>query len=407
MFPLRCTRGICWCLSGRGNAAVRRAHRAQNLLLCTPPPATFHVPMARTTVAPATGPGGPQRSATTALFKGGGYKGGEGTLLLNAAPHGYWRETLTATHGRPMPPLIFGIVYLIYTVAVTIVALVVIPKLDDVADNALEMDKFAVGSVGGCLFFLLVFRSNAAYERWWDGRKKWGMVINRTRDLARQAITYMGDDTHVDAMVRYTIAFAVTMKRHLRFERELGELLTKGVLTAEQISEIQTAKHMPLLVCERLTETIRSAKLKGLISDIEAMALDANVTDFEDELGGCERILKTKMPFAYIIHLRTFLVLWLFALPFALLSPVGWGTIPVALAIFYALCGLEMIGVEIENPFGHDYNDLPLDSITDDTICNNLMELLERHAGKVKTLGGGDKVSSTPSTVTIVKAAES
>lgn len=347
----------------------------------------------------AVAPTSLQRSNTAALFKKGGYKGGEGTLLLNTAPHGYWKETLLATHGRPMPPLTFAIIYILYVVAVTVVARVVVPLVSEETDDYLKLNTFAIGSVGGCLFFLLVFRSNAAYERWWDGRKKWGMVINRTRDLARQAITYMGDDKHVDTMVRYTIAFAVTMKRHLRSERELNELLTKSVLTPEQISEIQTAKHMPLLVCERLTETIRSAKKQGLLSDIEAMALDANVTDFEDELGGCERILKTKMPFAYIIHLRTFMCLWLLALPFALLGPVGWATIPSALAIFYALCGLEMLAVEIENPFGHDYNDLPLDSITDDTICANLLELLERHAGRAKSTDQPlDGVQTTPST---------
>lgn len=107
--------------------------------------------------------------------------------------------------------------------------------------------------------------------------------------------------------------------------------------------------------------------------------LFALVTQFEDQLGACERILKTKLPFAYIVHLRTFLVLWLLALPFVLVDLVQWGTIPVALAIMYALVGLEQIGVEIENPFGHDCNDLPLDSITDDTIMANLLELAERH----------------------------
>jgi putative membrane protein len=85
------------------------------------------------------------------------------------------------------------------------------------------------------------------------------------------------------------------------------------------------------------------------------------------------------MPFAYIVQLRFFLVIWLLALPFALVGKVHWGAIPVCMAIHFALVGLEMIGVEIENPFGHDYNDLPLDSITDDTICANLMELLQRH----------------------------
>ena len=133
-----------------------------------------------------------------------------------------------------------------------------------------------------------------------------------------------------------------------------------------------------------------------------------NLTQFEDDLGACERILKTKMPFGYLIHLRTFLVLWLLTLPFALITKVGWGTIPTACAILYALAGLEMIGVEIENPFGHDYNDLPLDSITDDTIGANLLELLQRHTNKKKgaDAAGSQVPTPTPATSTVVKFVE-
>jgi putative membrane protein len=326
--------------------------------------------------APKVTPENLQRSATRATFVSGGFKGGEGTLLLNTAPHGYWKETLVAWSGRPLPPLIMSLVYLLFVAVVTVVSEVVMPRVG----GSLAVDGVTTSSVGGCLFFLLVFRSNASYDRWWEGRKKWGMVINRTRDLARQSICYMGrSSVHVDPMVRHIIAFAVTMKRHLRGERELTELSTKEVLSHDQIVEIQSAKHMPLLVLERLSSTICAAKRAGELSDIEAMALDANLTQYEDDLGACERILKTKMPFAYIIHLRFFLVIWLLTLPFALVDKVGWGTIPVSMAIHFALVGLEMIGVEIENPFGHDYNDLPLDSITDDTITANLLELLQRH----------------------------
>ena len=319
--------------------------------------------------------GGPKALAIDMLrlFNAAGHKGGEGVLLLNVAPRGYWRETLFATAGRPLPPPIVTIFYAVYVVLVTYI------DKHHLKDYDLEVDKYMLVSVGSALGFLLVFRSNAAYERWWDGRKKWGMVINRTRDLARQSIGYIKDGDQVDSMIRYIIAFAVTMKRHLRAERDLPELLKCGVLTQEQVDEVKLAKHMPLKVLEKLTETIEAARCGGLLTDIQAMALDANLTDFEDQLGGCERILKTKMPFGYIVHLRAFLIVWLLALPFGLLKLLGWVTIPVAILVFFALVGIEMIGVEIENPFGHDFNDLPLDSITEDTIGTNLLELLERH----------------------------
>ena len=222
-------------------------------------------------VEPKDGPEAPPKAMPK-------YKGGEGTLLLNDAPWGYWIETTFAVKGRTMPPLIMTVMYSAYTVGVTVLA----KKVDNNSSDE-YIDKFTLASVGSCLFFLLVFRSNAAYDRWWEGRKKWGMVINRTRDLARQSIAYMGDTDHVDMMVRYIIAFAVTMKRHLRAERELTELTEGSVLTQEQVAEIQQAAHMPLLCLEKLSGTIRSAKKAGLLSDIEAMALDANLTQVREQ----------------------------------------------------------------------------------------------------------------------------
>lgn len=196
-------------------------------------------------------PDGLQRVGTRALFVSSGFKGGEGTLLLNSAPHGYWKETILATSGRPLPPLLASIAYLVYVVGVTVVSEVLLPEA--ASDSTIGIDGITISSVGGCLFFLLVFRSNASYDRWWEGRKKWGMVINRTRDLARQSIGYMGDTEHVDTMVRYIIAFAVTMKRHLRAERELTELSKKRVLTHDQIVEMapSTCRSSCLRSCPR------------------------------------------------------------------------------------------------------------------------------------------------------------
>ena len=243
---------------------------------------------------------------------------------------------------------------------------------------SLETPYQTVSVVGAALFFLMVFRTNASYDRWWEGRKKWGMIINRTRDFARQTCGFVDEHFLVDNMVRWTVAFAVCTKRHLRFERELDEL--EGKLAADEIERIQEAKHMPLYCLERLTTYTRTAlesPRNKLMSDITFAAMDANLTQFEDELGACERILKTPFPYAYVVHLRTFMTLWLTALPFALLSSCGWLTIPTVAMVAYALLGIETIGVEIENPFGHDFNDLPLDTICD-TISTNLFELLAR-----------------------------
>jgi len=254
--------------------------------------------------------------------------------------------------------------------------------LDEDDKPQICLDSSFAAIAAPALFFLLVFRTNAAYDRWWEGRKHWGMIINRTRDFARQAVSHIGDDAHVERIVRYTIAFAVVTKVHLRMERDLHDLVDLSVLSEAQVLDIQNAKHMPNFVIEVLSETVASAKAKGLLSEIGTIMLDQNLTQYEDEPGACERIMKTKMPFAYTVHLRAFLILWLLVLPFCIVEVFKWISIPACMFAAYCLLGLDEIGVDIENPFGHDFNDLPLDDITNNTICKNLLEILERHQSR-------------------------
>jgi predicted membrane chloride channel (bestrophin family) len=212
------------------------------------------------------------------------YVGGEGVLIMNAAKKGYWKETALAYHGRPAPVItltLFGL----YSVGA--VSLSMLYNLDDEDKPQIMLNYTFAAVAAPALFFLLVFRTNAAYDRWWDGRKHWGMLINRTRDFARQAVSYIGDDKHVEELVRYTIAFAVTTKVHLRVERDVSSLVRMGVLSNEQVLEIQKAKHMPNFVLEVLSESVASAKASGLLTEIGMLMVDSNLTQYEDDLGAC------------------------------------------------------------------------------------------------------------------------
>ena len=214
--------------------------------------------------------------------------------------------TLLAIKGRPFPPFWPFLFYCAYVTGLQLLSHFFGEEKDSITGKvisyAIGVDSKLVTFVGTALFFVMSLRMNSSYDRsWWEGRKVWGMMINRTRDISRQAACYMNDRAHVDRLIRYTIAFAVTMKRHLRFERDLDELLVDGVLTEEQVKEIQGAKHMPNFILDVLSHVIRSAKKEGLLGEFEEMTLDSNLTQFEDNLGKCERILKTKMPFAYVV----------------------------------------------------------------------------------------------------------
>lgn len=227
--------------------------------------------------------------------------------------------------------------------------------------------------VGVALGLLLVFRTNASYDRFWEGRKRWGALVNEARNLGRGVRAYIKGDPHlVDAILHWTTAFAYASKDSLRGKVGIGPVA--GRLPDPDVKAVLEAEHVPLAVALRISELLAEARNRGLISDYVLMMLDRNVQSFIDDLGACERILKTPLPFVYVVHLRRALILYCFTLPLAIVGFYGWWTIPVMLLACYMFFGIEEIGVEIEDPFGRDENDLPLERICE-TIEKNLQSL--------------------------------
>jgi putative membrane protein len=229
--------------------------------------------------------------------------------------------------------------------------------------------------VGTALGLLLVFRTNASYDRFWEGRKLWGGIVNETRNLIRGAKAHLGGDPVLLAhLTRWTAAFPFAAMNVLRGEKGLGD--AAKYLPADRVEAIGGSAHQALAVAQEMTGCLVEARQRGLISNHVLVALDQNIQLLVDYLGGCERIRKTPLPFAYVVHLRRALVLYCFTLPFALVEAFGWATVLDVFLIAYVFFGIEEIGVEIEGPFGFDDNDLPLEQICD-TIQRNLSQIAE------------------------------
>ena len=229
-----------------------------------------------------------------------------------------------------------------------------------------EVPETVHALVGGALALLLVFRTNSSYDRFWEGRKLWGAIVNETRNLARQAsVLLAADPALMRETILWTIAFAHAAMHRLRGDKHLGPMANE--LPADAVAPVLAAQHIPLAVARRITERLKHARDQGLLTDIQQMALDQNVQQLIDYIGGCERIHSTPMPYAYAVHLRRALIAYCFTLPFALEGRFGWATIPATLLVTYTFFGIEEIGVEIEDPFGEDDNDLPLED-----ICANI-----------------------------------
>ena len=229
--------------------------------------------------------------------------------------------------------------------------------------------------VGTALGLLLVFRTNASYDRFWEGRKLWGGMVNESRNLIRGAKAHFGTDPALLArLTRWTAAFPVACMQNLRAMPGLG--IAEKYLPPEMLDLVKPLPHPALAIAQQMTTCLVEARQRNLIPNHVLVALDQNIQLLVDYLGGCERIRKTPLPFAYVVHLRRALVAYCFTLPFALVETFGWGTLIDVLLVSYVFFGIEEIGVEIEGPFGFDDNDLPLEQICD-TIQRNVAQIAE------------------------------
>ncbi|MBW4521684.1 MAG: hypothetical protein KME16_18545 [Scytolyngbya sp. HA4215-MV1] len=226
------------------------------------------------------------------------------------------------------------------------------------------------------LGLLLVFRTNTAYDRYWEGRKFWGSIVNTVRNLARQiwiAVEEKQPDdrtTKIKAL-RLLVAFAVATKLHLRQE-PLDEELRVLLPSDQHYITLKDMNHPPLEVAFWLGDYFQRQHQRQCLNTYQLAALHKLLDLLVDCLGGCERILRTPMPLAYAIHLKQLLLLYCLSLPFQMVGNLGWWTALIVVLISFTLFGIEEIGVEIENPFGHDPNDLPLD-----TICATMLRNIE------------------------------
>jgi len=270
-----------------------------------------------------------------------------------------WRKHLFSVRGSVVKEIL-------PRVAITATAAIIVVVLHHYFRSMQIPDK-PHALVGAALSLLLVFRTNASYDRFWEGRKLWGGIVNTSRNLGRGSILYLkADSALVRQLVMWGTTFPYALTRLLRREApSLGPATDE--LPALDVAEVCAAQHPPLAVTVRMSRLIAEAEEKGLIDRFTRLHLESLVQLLVDNMGACERILNTPLPLAYAVHLRRALIIFCLSLPFALIEGFGVWTIPVSMLVSYIFFGIEEIGVEIEDPFGTDPNDLPLEQ-----FCANI-----------------------------------
>ena len=230
--------------------------------------------------------------------------------------------------------------------------------------------------LGFAISMLLVFRTNTAYDRWWEGRKLWGSLVNNSRNLAiKLAAIIPREETVQRAFFRKIIpAYAFALHNHLRSEKTRTALFENP--EHESIfSKIDKEKHIPNQIALLMFAHIQQLYREGKIDGNQLIILNAELQSFTDICGACERIKNTPIPFSYSVFIKKFIFIYIMTLPIGYVFSLSYYVIPVVVFIFYVLASLELIAEEIEDPFGGDDNDVPTEKIARN-IHNHVNELI-------------------------------
>ena len=214
--------------------------------------------------------------------------------------------------------------------------------------------------LGFVLSMLLVFRTNTAYDRWWEGRKLLGKMVNDSRNLAIKlhAILPEDDKENRDFFKKYLCFFPHLLSRHLSKQSTKMELAQD-----QQHTEVEQLPHPPNALIWRIQNQVQKLYREGVITGDQLIILDTQLSGFLDVCGGCERIKNTPIPYSYSSFTKKFIVIYVITLPIAYAMSIGYMMTFLTVFVFYVLMSLEVLAEEIEEPFNNEENDLPMELI--------------------------------------------
>jgi len=228
--------------------------------------------------------------------------------------------------------------------------------------------------LGIVLGLFLVFRTNSSYDRWWEGRKLWGSMVNNTRNLSHKLNAFL-DVNDVNNRVWFAQMipnFVFSVKEHLRKGALLSEFEEVDSKFIESLKDFQ---HIPNRLSSMMYVRINNLYKTNVITGDQLFLVDKELKEFSDIVGACERIKNTPIPYNYSMYIKQFIFIYLVTLPLAFVTTSGYITVPIVMLVTFVLLSVELIAEEIEDPFGKDINDLPTDELAE-KIKVNVKEIL-------------------------------
>ena len=212
--------------------------------------------------------------------------------------------------------------------------------------------------LGVVLGLFLVFRTNSAYDRWWEGRRQWGQLVNSTRNFSFKlaSILPLNDLENRKWFAVMLSNLAASLRDHLRDEAQLDKMESAGEGFEESLKH---HRHLPNGLSLKIYNRVMDLHKSNAVSGYQLLMLEHELKDFSDVIGACERIKNTPIPYSYMMYIKQFIFLYTITLPFAFVVSSGYFTIPIVMLTTFVIFSVELIAEEIEDPFGGDMNDLP------------------------------------------------
>jgi ion channel-forming bestrophin family protein len=220
------------------------------------------------------------------------------------------------------------------------------------------------------LGWLLVFRTNTAYARWWEARTLWGALVNSCRNLAAK----LGRLANLPADARertrqIIVAYPLVLRDHLRGEQSLEHVKH---LIGEDSNDI----HVPSALVARMYSELARCRKEQRLAEVELRIVDNELRTLLEICGGCERIRNTRIVRSYRIFAQQCIMLYLATLPWGIVDSFHWWTVPLTIISAYFMLGMETVAEHIEEPFGLDEDDLDLD-----VLCETIERTVEQIYG--------------------------
>jgi putative membrane protein len=234
---------------------------------------------------------------------------------------------------------------------------------------------FTLFGIALAIFF--GFRNNVSFDRYWEGRKLWGSLLNTTRSLTRQAHTSTMDMPAAE-MQKFTdllISFTYAAKHQLRGTDPRMDL--ERICGAALAEKLGPARYKPAMLLMEMGHWLRGHRARARFEPVLSLAFESNLNELSNIIGGCERIASTPVPYTYKVLLHRTVYIYCFLLPFGLVDTLGWMMPLIVTFIGYTFIALEAIADELEDPFGLEPNDLALNSLCE-MIENTLLEMSGR-----------------------------